>query len=359
MEVIQSSRFCPASLICQLNEARRNANVLHTSQGRQLIETLESLAKQKLRDFDQTSSCFNVSAVLQKCGLLSKESSPTLLLDISGNGRFVSELLARDLCHPGQCAVILCQNCTAQCNDVGTVVVESCSNYDATEIDKLRSFGREQVNLDKPQSTSVGDLSCDNNHERFMLNLIEEGVECPRNEPPQPFESNPKPFRIVLGSVSNQCRLKESFNDNELSSKITLFNQCLTALRLLKDGDCFVLEIFDTLTQTTVGIIYILHLMFKEIALVSPKFSPTSKQFLVCRYAANSNQSTTLLAHMEKVLKVVTSKQPQKDVTGFLPIKDLFSEKFYKYIRKQATNHVRNQLNWIVKCERLLVTTTT
>ena len=362
MEVIQSSRFCPASLICQLNEARRNANIFRTAQGKQLVESLESLAKEKLRGLGQSSGSFTSTDVLQKCGLLSNESKRSLVLDISGDGRFVAELLARGVCRREQCGAILCQNSAAQYDDIGIAMVKSCTKYDAGEVEKIRSFGRERVGLDKPQSNNDDD-SCENSHEQVLLDLAQEGDDCPSDTQPRfnkPFgntvESNPKPLRVLLGSVSNPCRPEESSNDDELSSKITLFNQCVTAFRLVEDGDCLVLEMFDTLTQSTVGVIYIFHLIFEEIALVSPGFSPTSKQYLVCRNAVNSNQSTTLLAHTEKVLEVLTSNPPQRDVIGFLPIKELFSEKFYKHIRKHTTNHVKNQLSWIIKCERLVAT---
>jgi hypothetical protein len=58
---------------------------------------------------------------------------------------------------------------------------------------------------------------------------------------------------------------------------------------------------------------------------------------------------------METVLETLTNKQREKDVIGFLPIKELFAKKFYQYIRSQSTNHITAQLHWIVKCERLLL----
>ena len=331
IETVQSSRFCPASLIGQLNEARSNANVLHTTHGKELIKSFDSLLQQKDRDFGQSSNPLNILAVLQQCGLLSIESRR--ILDISGNARFVSQLMESGVCYPEQCLALLCQHCAVQCDGFGTVAIDSCLSYKASEVEKLRSFGRD---LDEERTVKDERLSND-----------DAAVCCS-------VQSSPK-SRVVLGSSFHHCQQVEHSSYDELSSKTSLLNQCVIALHLLENGDCLVLEMSDTLTQFTVGIIYILYLLFKEIAMICPSFCPTPKQFLVCRGFLNSNQSTTLLAHMERVLETLTNKQREKDVIGFLPIKELFSKKFYQYIRSQSTNHITAQLHWIVKCERLLL----
>jgi hypothetical protein len=333
IRVIQSSRFCLATLISELNDARTNAKIFRTTEGKELVETLEFLCQQKSRERGQSSSPLNILAVLQKCGLLSNESRPSFVLDISGNGRYVSELVESGVFYPEQCLAVLCQNCAVQCNGAGfqRVVVDNCSSHNASEVEKLRSFGREEIG---------GRIVSD---------------ECLAiNDASYTSESYTK-TRMILGSFFKPCQPVERFSYDEISSKTFLLSQCASALSLLQQGDCLVLEVCDTLTQFTVGIIYILHLLFKEIALISPKFCPTSKQFLVCHGFFNANEATTLLAHMEKVLEVLTSKPAGKDVIGFLPIKELFSENFYKYIRRQSTNHVAAQLHWIVKCERLFL----
>ena len=333
IEEIQSSRFCPANLISQINEARRNANILQTTEGKELIKTLESRAQQKLLEFGPSSRPSQLTSALQQSGLLSMESWAGLILDITGDARFVSEMIDTGVCSPEQCLALLCQRCAVKYNGRAfpTVPVDNCLTHDSSEIEKFKSSGREVFDPEK-----VADDGRLSNHNTTA------GVT-----------SHPKP-RIVLGSSFQHCQLLELSYD-ELSSKTALLNQCVTALHLVRRGDYLVLEISDTLTQFTVAIIYILHLLFREISLITPSFSPLPKQFLVCRDFMNSIQSLTLRAHMEKVLETLATKPAGKDVIGFLPIKELFSEKFFKYIRSQTTQHIKAQLHWIVQCERLLL----
>ena len=340
IDVIQSSRFCPATLISQLKEAKENAKIFLTNDGRELIKSLELLAEEKL---GQDSSGLNILSVLKRSGLLRNASRPSFAIDISGNGRFISELLNHGVLYPEKCTALLCEKCAVQSSDTENVFVKSCLSYDGDEIEKLKRFGLEQLTNDNTEPRCDSD---DSENTR----VYQTSVTSRKN-----VEANDKSFRVILGTVFNECKVKEQCNYDEICSKSSLLNQCVTALSLLQNGDSFVCELSDTLTQFTVGIIYILHLLFKEIVLMTPVFSPTSKQFIVCREFVNTNHSTSLLAYLENVLEVWTSKPAGKDIIGFLPIKELFSKKFYQYIRKHSTNHTRQQLNWIVKCERLLL----
>ena len=301
---IHSSRFCPATLISQLNEARKNASVLHTPEGKELMKTLED---------QQSSRPSNITAVLQQCGLLSTECREGFIQDISGNARFVSEMVERGVCSPEQCLVG---------RSFPTVPVDNCSTHTSSESEKIGRSVREA--FDEERAASNATLGMRSQHKA----------------------------RIILGSSLKHC--PELFSCDELSTKSSLLQQCVTALHLLEKGDCLVLEISDTLTQFTVAIIYILHLLFQEISLTTPSFSATSTQFMVSRHFLNSPQSLTLRVHLEKVLETLTTKSAGKDVIGFLPIQELFSEKFYKYMRRQTTRHISAQLHCIVQCERLL-----
>ena len=332
-EEIQSSRFCPANVISQLNEARRNANILQTTKGKALLKSLESRTQQKLLEFGPSSRPSQLTSALQQCGLLSTESWAGLMLDITGNARFVSEMIDTGVCSPERCLALLCQRCAGKYRglEFPTVPVDNCLTHNSSEIEKFKSLSREVFDREK-----VADVGCLSNHNATV-----------------DLNSHLKPH-ILLGSSFQHCQILELSYD-ELSSKTALLKQCVTALHLLRHGDCLVLEISDTLTQFTVAIIYILHLLFQEISLITPSFSPLPKQFLVCRDFVNSTQCLTLRAHMEKVLETMTTKPAGKDVIGFLPIKELFSEKFFKYIRSQTTQHIKAQLHWIVQCERLFL----
>ena len=316
-----------------------NAKLYHSSEGKQLIEDLECLVKEKAQETGHKKGVFNIVSLLQECGVLN-DCKSRFMLDISGNGQFVSELLQSGACYNEQCVSLMCLNCEVHCNDVvrRKVVAKSCLGYDTSEIEKLRHFRCDEINEDVlAASTGQGGKDEETN------NVATSGVQ-----------RTSKAMRIILGSVFNTCQSADQ--DNELSCRAKLLNQCITALRLLHQGDYFICELSDTLTQFTAGITYILNLLFKEMALISPIFCPVSKQFLVCRNFVNSVQFSAIIAYMERLSEVFIINKPlEKGIISFLPISELFSEEFYKYIRTQSTNHVKQQLNWIVKCERVFL----
>ena len=335
---VQSSRFCSASLIGQLHEARANARVLHTPEGRQLIKNLERLADEKQHKLSHVSHLFNIISVLHKGGLLTADARPRFI-DITGNGRFLSQLLKNDVCSLEQCVAMLCQKCGGQCIDkfaeCQRVLANSCLGYDTDDVQQLREQNVTPSMVASSDSLGHGTTS--------IL-----GKSSTSGEPDL---SPTKSFQIVLGSVFNGCQLPESYD--ELASRHLLLNQCVAALQLLGEGDCFICEVSDTLTQFTVGIIYILHLLFKDISLTSPSFCPTPKQLLLC-HGFSSSESSNLLAHVKKVSEFLTRKPSANDIISIVPISKLFLERFYKYIRKHSTKHVTAQLNCIINCERLI-----
>lgn len=353
IQVIQSSRFCPATLINQLNEARRNANVCYSEEGKHLLQTLEYRTQQRMATVGLNPN--SIATVLHKCGLWRGESKNSSILDISGNARFVSQLIESGDCYAEQCLALLCENCVVSCNaaKLQGVVHHSCLSDDKSAVQKLRRFSCEKLKENERKEGNNRELRMERGNPRPAETIVRSDGAMFKHR----VQSDEAKTCIIVGTVYKQCQQINDRSYDELSCRIPLLYECLTALRLLQPGDSLVLEISNTLTQFTVGLTYVLYLLFEEIALISQGFCPSSKQLLVCRDYVNREQATSVLAHLENVWNVMASKPPERDVISLLPIKELFTENFYKYIRKQATNHVASQLKWIVNCERLLWST--
>lgn len=313
---VETSRFCSSSLIGELNEARTGATVLRVQEGRHLIDNVERLAREKLGIVPDTSPRGGIVSVLHSCAMLKGEGS-SCVVDISGNCRFICELAGSKWCNTPRYVSLFCENCSAQseCREsfskIDGVMANSCLHYPEDVAKQMKSLA----------------------------------------------DSEEHSVIVICGSVFAACRPLGTGYD-ELGSRAALVNQCLTALRLLAVGDSFACEISDTLTQFTVGIIYILHRLFREISLrpVAHKLRCSPRQYLVCRsFSSSSEHNHALMAHFEKISKVLEGKPREKDVVSFVPISMLFSENFYKFMRKHTTNHVRNQLSNIVDLERLLL----
>lgn len=293
-----------------------SANVLQTPEGQHLIERVEQLARQELSVVSNVSVHSNTVNVLRNCDLLSG-SSKLRFIDISGNCRYIMELNGSDVAKPVHSIGLLCQLCTTQSSRD-----ESILKFDGVTVNSCRR--------------------CEDGVTEGINNLASGTNDS---------------VTVICGSVFKKCRPLHSRCD-ELSSRPAFVNECLTALKFLKDGGSFVCEIVDTLTQFTVGIIYILHQFFKEISFhpLANNLRSSPKQFLVCRSYLSSKCNVDLIPYIGRISEVLESKLGEKDVISVVPIRKLFSEDFYKYIRARTTKHVEAQLNCIVNLERLWLT---
>lgn len=303
---VESSRFCFSLFIDKLNEARLNATVLRTQEGRHLIKELEQLACSERR---MTPADYGLVGVFRTCNLLGGQTN---FVDISGDYRFICGLVESEFCTPAQCCGLFCRNCASPpevLDKFDGVNASSCLNYKVDLAGRVKS----------------------------LVGRTDDEVA------------------VVCGSVFSRCK---SFDGgDELSSRPTLVNQCRTALGVLEERDSFVCEISDTLTQFTVGVIYILHQLFQQVSLCPAvgKLSSSPTQFLVCQSYSPSTNNSALTDYMAKILEDLDRRPSGKDLITLVPISRLFSEEFYQYLRTHTTNRVRTQSDCIVNLERLLL----
>nr|CAH8847081.1 unnamed protein product [Trichobilharzia regenti] len=88
---------------------------------------------------------------------------------------------------------------------------------------------------------------------------------------------------VVLGDGSFD--FMGQYNLQEVSCKQLFVCQCLCALMILRPGGHFLMKLFDTFTEFTTGLIYIMGHLFEEIFIVKPVTSrpANSEKFLICK----------------------------------------------------------------------------
>ncbi|CAH8472936.1 unnamed protein product, partial [Schistosoma turkestanicum] len=80
------------------------------------------------------------------------------------------------------------------------------------------------------------------------------------------------------------------YNLQEVMCKQLYLCQCLCALINLRPGGHFLMKLFDTFTEFTIGIIYLMGYLFEEIYIIKPVTSrpANSERYLVCKNLQSS-----------------------------------------------------------------------
>ena len=93
------------------------------------------------------------------------------------------------------------------------------------------------------------------------------------------------------------------FNRQEISSTKLIFCQIAFAIAMQKKNGCFIIKFFDTFTQPSLDLLYILSLMYKDIYLTKPNTSrcANSEKYIVCKYF-KLNSSFSLVKKFYNIL---------------------------------------------------------
>lgn len=145
---------------------------------------------------------------------------------------------------------------------------------------------------------------------------------------------------------------------DELSSKREIVYLCIVALRLLGSGGTFVLNIHQTLTRFSVGILFIMHQMFDKVAMVKPVMSHLfrSQRFLVCKgFLSDVQHYVTYLAQVFDQLSNLEQEKSAFDVVEIVPMHFLYSEQFYSFVKRTNEQLAHLQLKEIVQLENLFL----
>lgn len=71
-----------------------------------------------------------------------------------------------------------------------------------------------------------------------------------------------------------------------------ILSECLSAIKCLREGGSFVVKVYDTVTEESASLLYILSMLFKEICLFKPVTSrpANSERYLVCLKRLSSTE---------------------------------------------------------------------
>lgn len=120
------------------------------------------------------------------------------------------------------------------------------------------------------------------------------------------------------------------FNHKEQLHYHLILSEIYTAIRLQKQDGHFILKVFDILTETSVQLLYLLFLCYKEVYIYKPKTSrPTnSEKYIVCKYLnISENVRQNILRSITGLSeKIRSSRSKFVSFTLFESVPDSFCE---------------------------------
>ena len=137
----------------------------------------------------------------------------------------------------------------------------------------------------------------------------------------------------------------------EVLSFHLLLCEAILALRILRVDGSFVLKAFDTLTPSTVGLLYVLSLCFESVLLCKPDRSRVvnSERYIVCHKVKEMGESalSAILNHLMKVHRGLNStKEKNRIPREVIPIDFLLDDfNFLDSVRTSTAYWMKRQKN--------------
>lgn len=121
------------------------------------------------------------------------------------------------------------------------------------------------------------------------------------------------------------------FNHKEQLHYQLILNEIITAIAAQKSNGHFILKMFDILTETSVHLLYILFLCYKDVYIYKPKTSrPTnSEKYIICKYfEIDDARRNVILSELQKLSQTIYhSKSKFISFRLFKAIPDSFIDK--------------------------------
>ncbi|BFZ07756.1 hypothetical protein BsWGS_10795 [Bradybaena similaris] len=125
-------------------------------------------------------------------------------------------------------------------------------------------------------------------------------------------------------------------NIQEILSKQLYLCQFLVAISILRPGGHFVCKLFDMFTPFSVGLVYLMNMIFDNVAIFKPVTSrpANSERYIVCKYMKNNNDA--VLKYMQAInvdLCRYMSAVSKQDILHIVPLKRMLDdEPFFTYM---------------------------
>jgi hypothetical protein len=142
------------------------------------------------------------------------------------------------------------------------------------------------------------------------------------------------------------------FNNKEQLHYGLILSEIYGAVRLQQIGGHFILKVFDVFTETSVHLLYLLSLCYKEVNIYKPKTSrPTnSEKYIICKnFKISDSERDQILRNLVQLSnKLKTTKSKYISFTLFSEIPDSFIQKIY-HMNKSLLTKQCNFLEAAVK----------
>lgn len=137
---------------------------------------------------------------------------------------------------------------------------------------------------------------------------------------------------LVTGDGGFDVETERAQSRQEFLSFRLIMVQALTALKLLREGGNFVLKMFDTVTELSAQLLYIISLCFDKITLFKPISSrpANAEKYLVCqgkrkgteRYELLLEQANQIYNQDETLINIIAGELPDDFVTWLVEMND-------------------------------------
>jgi len=144
-------------------------------------------------------------------------------------------------------------------------------------------------------------------------------------------------------------------NYQEQEAYMLIFGEIIGALKIQAKNGNFVLKIFETFTNVTIKMIYILTLYYEEVIIYKPYFSrnTNSEKYVICKkfkydQYIDKEKLEKNINSLEKVLEMMDSKQFIVDIFPKFILTPEYTDAF-KYINTLVANTQQIMINKLVQ----------
>lgn len=138
-----------------------------------------------------------------------------------------------------------------------------------------------------------------------------------------------------------------NFNNKEQLHYQLILNEIYSSIKLQKHNGHFILKMFDIFTDTSIHLLYLLTLCYKDVYVYKPLTSrPTnSEKYIICKYFTCEDKLKNMFLEKIRELSLLFNKSHSiyKSFTVFKTIPDDFIENIYKI----NTNIVNRQCEFL------------
>jgi len=131
-----------------------------------------------------------------------------------------------------------------------------------------------------------------------------------------------------------------------------IFSEIVTALKIQKDGGCFVIKIFESFTKVTIKMIELLRQFYSSVYIVKPYTSriSNSEKYIICKEFNKSILTLSIIKKLEDIIFTINKNEQYNIFNIFTDIELSESTyKFYKNINSELTLKQYIGINNIIK----------